>query len=581
MLDLKIINGTVVDGTGRDRFRADVGIKGGRITAVGRIRDDAESTIDAADRIVCPGFIDVHTHYDAQAFWDPTLSPSSLHGVTSVFGGFCGFSIAPLTPEAGEYLLPMLARVEGMPESTLRAGVPWDWSSFGSFLQRLEKRLALNAGFFVGHSAVRRVAMGARATGEKATATDLDAMKRLVADSLREGAMGFSTTISNTHNDADGQPVPSRWASREEHLALASVVREFEGTGLEMLPGLQFTNEIVELLADFSLAGERPVNWNLLTLHQGTPDQVARAEEQLAASDFARAKGAEVIALTLPGATTLRINLRSGFVYDSLPGAWPGLFRLPIAERISRLRDAQYRATLEADARRAMAAMAPIVNWQAHRVAEVSSAKNRDLIGMTLAQIGERLGKAPFDAMLEVAIEDELQTSFSFSTGSDDLETLRARAKLWKDDRTIIGGSDAGAHIDMIDTFAFSTTFLQMAVRETELLSLEEAVHQLTQAPASLMGLRGRGTVAQNGCADLVVFDPTTIRRGPVYTRYDMPGAKSEGRLFADPIGIEHVLVNGICVVRDRVLTEARPGTVLRSGRDTATVQIPAARRTH
>src|SRR4029077_18527829 len=201
MLDLKITNGTIVDGTGAPRFQGDVGVKGGVIDARGKLSDPAHQTIDAAGKIVSPGFIDVHTHYDAQVFWDPALSPSCFHGVTTVIGGFCGFSIAPMTPEAAGYIKPMLARVEGMPLKTLDAAVPWNWSSFGEYLECIEGRIGLNAGFFAGHSTIRRIVMGTRAVGEKATRRDMEAMKLLLGKSLNEGAMGFSTTISATHND--------------------------------------------------------------------------------------------------------------------------------------------------------------------------------------------------------------------------------------------------------------------------------------------------------------------------------------------------------------------------------------------
>jgi len=263
MLDLKIAGGRIADGTGTPAYLGDVGIKDGRIVAMGVVDGEARETIDATGKVVAPGFIDVHTHYDAQAFWDPTFSPSCYHGVTTVIGGFCGFSIAPLTPEAGAYLLPMLARVEGMPVATLKAGVPWDWSSFGEFLGKLDGRVGLNCGFFVGHSAVRRVVMGPRAVGEKSTPEELAQMKALVRKSLGEGALGFSTTTSVSHNDADGNPVPSRHASREELLELAATVSDFEGTSLELLPDISMPDATVELLIDFSLAGRRAVNWNL------------------------------------------------------------------------------------------------------------------------------------------------------------------------------------------------------------------------------------------------------------------------------------------------------------------------------
>src|SRR5689334_7266443 len=236
MLDMIIRGGTVVDGTGAPGRVADVGISNGRITAIGTIDDTATRTIDAQGKVVAPGFIDIHTHYDAQVFWDTTLSPSPLHGVTTVIGGNCGFTIAPLAPEHGDYLMRMLARVEGMPLDALAAGVPWDWTSFGEYLDRIDGTLAPNAGFLVGHSTIRRVAMGERATKGEATEADLDAMRTLLHASLEAGGLGFSSSWARTHNDAAGDMVPSRYASEDEIISLCSVVREHPGTTLEFIP---------------------------------------------------------------------------------------------------------------------------------------------------------------------------------------------------------------------------------------------------------------------------------------------------------------------------------------------------------
>ena len=569
MLDVKISNGTLIDGTGSPGSIGDIGIRGGRIVTIGKVEEDSHETIDASGKVVAPGFIDIHTHYDAQVFWDPYLTPSCLHGVTTILGGFCGFSIAPLTEESASYLLPMLARVEGMPVRTLQQGVPWDWTSFDSYLSRLEGRLGVNAGFFAGHSAIRRAVMGPRAVGEQATPDELEKMKVLLDKSLSEGAMGFSTTCSPSHNDADGNPVPSRHASREEMMELAAVCRGHEGTGLELLPDLKFDPETVDLLTDFSLAGQRPVNWNILLVQGTEPDQIERIENQLAATDYARAKGAEVVALTLPSTPTVQLNMYSGFVFDALPG-WADLFRMPVAERIESLRDPAKRQALREGADTSPAYMKSVRDWPNMFLKVPFNASNDRYVDRKIGDIAAERGQDPFDVFLDLAIDGGLRTSFTPETGGEDRKTYELRGKLWLDDRTLIGASDAGAHTDMIDSFAFSTRLLENGVRVHAVITLEQAIQQITEIPARFMGLRERGVLREGWHADIVVFDPETVGCGKTYVRPDLPG--DEGRLYADAIGIEHVLVNGEPIVRDGKHTGAMPGTVMRSGRDSYTV---------
>jgi N-acyl-D-aspartate/D-glutamate deacylase len=574
MLDLKIVNGTVVDGTGAPGYRGDIGVRDGRIVALGKIDEDARETIDASGKTVAPGFVDIHTHYDAQGFWDSTLSPSCYHGVTTIVGGNCGFSIAPLTPEAGDYLMPMLARVEGMPLDVLKAGVPWNWRSFGDFLGKLENKLAINAGFMAGHSAIRRVVMGKRGTGEKATPEDIERMKSMLDQALSEGALGFSTSVASNHNDAEGNPVPSRWASREEILELASVVSRHEGTSLELLPDLTFEDATIDLMTEFSIRGQRAVNWNVLVVRNADESSVEQLNRQLSVSDRARARGGEVLALTLPSPPNIRVNLMSGVLLDNLPG-WAPIFRLSPDQRIKVLKDPVTRAILDEAARSDKSYRARFAKWGAFRIAEVQSPSNKPFEGLTVAEAAGRLGRSDFDTFLDIAIEDGLKTSFVPEEIGETPEAYQLRGKLWKDDRTIVGASDAGAHMDMIDTFAFSTKLLAKS-REHSLLTTEEAVHQLTQVPASVLGLRERGLLREGWHADIAVFDADTVATGPVYTRFDLPGTKTEGRLYADAIGVTHVIVNGRVIVRGGEITDARPGAILHSGRDTYTVKLGA-----
>jgi len=575
MLDVVITGGTIVDGTGGASKLGDLGIRDGRIVAItapGGIAEDANETIDATGKIVSPGFVDVHTHYDAQAFWDGTLSPSPYHGVTSVVGGNCGFSIAPLSPDAGEYLMKMLSRVEGMPLEALEAGVPWNWQSFGEYLDQLEGKLSVNAGFMVGHSAIRRTVMGERAVGSEATPEELQKMVDLLRVSMEEGGMGFSSTVSSTHNDFDGNPVPSRHATKEEVLTLARQVRDFEGTTVEFLPGVGWGEEEANYMADISLAANRPVNWNVLVPNS---QNIQHAQDQLAATDIARKRGAEVIALTVPQPMTIRINLDSGFVFDALHN-WASFFQLSKEEKIAFLSDPAKRKKFGEDAQNPDSPMHMLANWDNFTIDQVQKESLKQFRGRRVGEIAEELGKNSFDTMIDIAIEDDLQTYFMPPSMGEDDETWKMRGELWHDDRTIIGASDAGAHLDMIDTFAFSSQVLGEGVRKRGLITMEEAVRQLTDIPAKLYGMRERGRLEEGFHADVVVFDADEVGLGATYTKYDLPAGA--GRLYADAKGIEHVFANGVEIIRNGEDTGARPGTVLRSGRDTATVEVPGGR---
>jgi N-acyl-D-aspartate/D-glutamate deacylase len=572
MLDCIIKDGTLVDGSGAPRRQADVGIRSGRIAAIGKITESARQSIDAGGKIVAPGFVDIHTHFDAQAFWDPALTPSSLHGVTTVVGGNCGFSIAPLTPEAGPYLMRMLSRVEGMPLEALEAGVPWNWRSFGEYLDRLEGRLAINSGFLVGHSALRRVVMGEAAVGHEATAAQIDEMVALLHSSIAAGGLGFSSSQAPTHNDGEGKPVPSRWASRGEMLALAGAIREHEGTSLEFIPtvGL-FGDEHRDLMASMSRAADRALNWNVLNVVGAAPD-IYRS--QLAASDYAREQGGRVVALTLPQPMALRLNLVSGFVFDALPG-WAEVIALPIEQRKRAFADPAVRQRLDAGANSDAAGVFRFFGWWAnYRVDEIFKPENASARGRNIGDLAQEAGKSSFDTMLDLALSDDLRTSFMPSIPGTDDETWRLRAEVWRDPRALIGASDSGAHLDMIDTFALSTTFLSEGVRQRELISLEEAIHQITDRPARFYGIRDRGRLAEGWHADIVVFDEERVAPGPIHTRSDLPAGAA--RLYAEAEGIDHVLVNGIEIVRGKTCTGATPGTVMRSGRDTQTVTAGA-----
>jgi len=575
MYDLVIEGGTVVDGSGAQSHIGSVYLRDGRIALVKpepKASQPATERLNAHGKIVAPGFVDVHTHYDAQVFWDPVLSPSPFHGVTTVIGGNCGFTIAPLSGDNADaqYLKRMLARVEGMPLESLDAGVPWgSWQSFGDYLDRLDNTLAVNAGFLVGHSALRRTVMGARANAEEANADDLKKMKALLGESLRAGGLGFSSTLSPTHNDMEGRPVPSRFANQGELLALCGVCRDFPGTVLEFLPGTkEFDEDVYQLMTSMSLAAQRPLNWNVFV-----PGIASMEQNQLGATDYARKRGADVIALTPAQPVITRINLHSAFIFDAFHD-WEDTMRLPIAQRITALRDPAVRRKLNAGAHSEESGVFIFMaGWAGYTVDEVALEKNKHLEGRTIGDIAAEQGKDAFDTLLDLAIDENLKTSFIPLLYGDDDYSWRARVAAWQDGRTVVGASDAGAHLDMIDTFSFSTQLLGNAVSKRRLLSVEQGVHHLTEVPAKLVGLKERGLLKAGYYADIVVFDLGTVACSATYTRHDLPGGA--GRLYADARGIEHVFVNGQEIIRHNTFTGVFPGTILRSGTDTATVAMP------
>jgi N-acyl-D-aspartate/D-glutamate deacylase len=571
MLDLLVTGGSVVDGSGAPARRADVGVRDGRIVAVGTVDEPAARTIDAGDMLVAPGFVDLHTHYDAQLFWDPTASPSPLHGVTTVIGGNCGFSLAPAGSEHADYLARMMARVEGMPLAALEF-LDWKWSSFGEWLGRLDDAIAVNAGFLVGHSAIRRAVMGDEAVGAEASAEQLAAMVALLERSLEAGALGFSTSQAHTHNDGDGQPVPSRSAARSELEALAAAVAGHPGTTLEIIvPGCLngFSEEEVDLLTTLSLLANRPANWNVLGVSAMNP---GGCERQLDASTKAAERGATLVALTLPHTMKIRLSFEHGAIIDGLPG-WRELFGLDKAARMARLADPAERRRLDDGARSKDAGIiGALANWANLRVDETFAPENKAYEGRSIGEIAGEQDKDPFDTLLDIVLADQLRTGLRPPLPESEAD-WELRAKVWQDPRTIVGGSDAGAHLDVMCGAIYSTSMLGDGVRKRGLLSWEEAIRQLTDVPARLYGLRQRGRIEEGWFADLVVIDPDTVGHGPERTRDDLPGGAS--RLYAEAEGIEHVIVNGTEIVRGGAFTGDTPGAVLRSGTDTDTVTVP------
>ncbi len=560
--DLVIRGGTVIDGTGAPARAADVAVVGTRIVSIGSFDGSASAVIDARGKVVCPGFIDIHTHYDAQLLWDPSASPSPLHGVTTVLGGNCGFSIAPLRADHVDYVMRMMARVEGMSLETLRHGPPWDWTSFAEWLNRLDGCSAVNAGFLAGHSTIRRVVMG-DGCHDAAGPEHIDAMVDLLEESLAGGALGFSSSLGEAHTDGDDRPVPSRSARSEEFLALASALRRFGGTTLEFIPAMgEIPDERIRLMTDMSLAAGRSLNWNLLG--SLSPTQVF--EQQLSSCDHARDRGAHVVALALPDLLTMRSEVLLGLQ------PWAEVLVLPEADR--------RRAATDPTVRQRLAASA-VTLPEAIRSWDLLVLGDGPMAGRSIASLAAERQMSPEEALIDAVVPGAVPVSGRFPSLAPDLaaspEGWGIRSRVWRDDRVVLGGSDAGAHCDLMCHANYPTVVLGEMTRERGIFDIEDAVRRMTDVPARLYGLRSRGRLREGYFADLVIFDADTVGSRPVTPRFDQPSGGM--RLYADADGIDTVVVNGRPIVRAGRFTGDLPGTILRAGRDTDTASFTGGGR--
>ena len=546
-MDLLLRGATLIDGTGADGRPADVAVTGDRITAVAEpgtlTAGEGTEVIDLEGLVLAPGFIDIHTHYDAQILWDGDLTPSSWHGVTSVVMGNCGFGIAPTHPEHRDAIVRTLENVEGMDAAALESGIDWSFETFPEYLQALDDRpKRLNVGAFLGHSPLRLWVMGA--DERPATSDELAAMQGLLREAMEAGAIGFSTSRQPAHQGAFGRPVPSRFAEVDETYALAAVLGEL-GKGVVQVsigPGL-FLDQFSELAVQTGV----PVTWTALVTRVDKPGAALRTVERGAA---------------LPGEVYPQIACRPIVFQINLedPGplaevdAWKEVLAAPRDERAALYADDAWRSrarevTLEAWRTR----------WAKTSIEETD--RHGNLVGVPLHQVAESLGTTPFDAMLDLALADGMATRFRIvieNDGDDELGQLLA------DKRTLLGLSDAGAHATQLCDACYATHLLGHWVREREALSLEDAVWRLTGHPHQAFRIADRGLVREGFFADLVAFDPATVGTTPVERVADQPGGAD--RLVVDSTGVEHMWVNGL---RTRAggaeVDGVSPGRLLRS----------------
>jgi N-acyl-D-amino-acid deacylase len=550
--DLVIRGGTVVDGTGAAGRVADVAIDGDRVAEIGPGLDGRRE-LDAGGHVVTPGFIDIHTHYDAQVFWDPALTPSSWHGVTSVVAGNCGFSIAPCRPEHRSLIGRTLQHVEDMSLSTLEAGIPWEFETFPEYLDAVERHgSVLNYTAYVGHTAVRLFVMGDEGyEREEPTADELARMADTVREAVQAGAAGFATSSAPTHSGDGGRPVPSRLASLPELETLVMPLHDLgRGVGA-FTPGERIHHTDVYALQH---RVGRPFTWTALLTVQGSPFASSMAE--LSAKE--RAAGADVWPQVTCRPLTFRMTLAEPFTFNTVP-SFTKLMDRPIAERLAAYRDPQWRHTAQDELANGRV-FRP--RWDNVTIAE--SRDHHDLEGQSVATYATARGLEPLDALLDLAVSEDLTTRVRTVLANDD-ETMIAR--LLRQDGMLLGLSDAGAHVGQLCDACLPTDLLGNWVREREVLSLEGAVHKLTGEPAGVFGFADRGVLAPGRAADVAVFDPDTVAPGPLRRIRDFP-ADGE-RLVADrPEGVAHVLVNGVPIRVDGdpvpEALESRPGRVLR-----------------
>jgi N-acyl-D-amino-acid deacylase len=556
MYDLVVRNGVVVDGTGAPRYRADLAISDGRIVAIGNVDGPSKRTIDAEGLVVTPGFIDPHTHYDAQICWDPLLSCSSWHGVTTAIMGHCGVGLAPCKPAHREQVAMDLVTIESIPYEALRQGVHWEWESFAEYMSAAERRgLGINVGFVAALTPLRRWVLGEEATERAANDDETKAIAAKLREAVLSGAFGFSTTFLKHHFGDGGKPLACRLASREELTAYANVLKELDTGIIEVAlseTGVvgDYEYDILEHLVDES---NRPVTWVFLLARDDRPHA---AFESLERTDALNRRGCRPQVMPTP--LTIQFDLHTPAISLSNMPSWKPLFGADHATQTRAYRDPEFRARTRVE----MKEWGLNWPWDRTEVYGAESAALKPLVGRTLQAIADERGKDPYDVFLDLALEDDLKVRYSVRLFNVDVTNV---GKLITDERTLLGLSDAGAHIDVFCTADYTTHLLGQWVREMNVMTLERAVQRITSEPAAFFGIKDRGRIATGLAADLVVFDPATINsEGRPEMIHDFPD--SVGRLVTRSHGIHYTIVNGqVLYAPGETTSAARPGKVLRS----------------
>jgi len=553
--DLVIKNGTVIDGSGLPRYRADVAVRHGRIAAIGRIREAAREVIDADGQVVTPGFVDGHTHMDAQIFWDPMGTCSCWHGVTTVVMGNCGFTLAPCGKPERHLVVRNLERAEDIAAEAMDAGIDWTWTTFPEFLDRVEGLpKGINYAGYIGHSALRTYVMGERAFEKEAGEDDLRAMERELRDAIRAGAIGFTTSRSPSHETPDRRPVASRLASWGEVRRLVGVMGDMNA-GVFELAGERAGGDPERLrdyhvrLRDLAVETGRPITWGLFSRRE-EPDLW---RTYLALLDETAARGGRMFAQVHSRALTIVLSFKTTLPFDRLP-VWRELRVLPLEQQTLRLRDAELRRRLveaarERDERRPIGAEARPASYEWIFVMDTPEGPHR-----SVAAVARERGIDPVEAIIDLALEKDLDRFFLQPIANENQEHA---LELMKHPRTVVTFSDSGAHVSQIMDASLQTHLLSYWVRAKQALALEQAVRMLSFELATHWGFTDRGLVREGMAADLLVFDPETIAPEMPEVVRDLPaGAR---RLTQRARGIAATVVNGEIVLRDGKPTGALP----------------------
>jgi N-acyl-D-aspartate/D-glutamate deacylase len=555
--DLVIRGGRVVDGSGMPAFTGDVAVKDGKIAGIGKFNGNAKRVIDADGLAVSPGFIDNHTHYDAQVLWDPMFTSSCWHGVTSIVMGNCGLALAPARRGKGEALLRMLSRIEAIPIEALQQGVDFSWESIGGYLDRVGQKLGLNVGSLIGHNAVRQYVLGDDASDRAATADEIAEMQDIVRQGMRAGALGLTTDKNPNHLNDAGRPIPSVAAPEDEFLALCDVLGEL-GAGVIQTSagGGKHVPANYEMSKKAAQRSGRPVVWLTISHRWSQPD-VWRKYLDMTEQGFK--DGFQAYPICTPRRNNTRFTMKNAQIFDGLP-TWLPIMLGDDAGKLAAFADPEKRKALRHEAVDATDPTTFSRRWDLMYITRPALAKNHDLKGKSVAALAQETGKDVLDAFLDLAIEEKLETGFEINQINGDEDAV---GQILRSPYTVIGLSDAGAHVVFDAGYGYCTRLLGFWVREKKIMSLEDAVRKLTFHSASVFGLNDRGLLRPGLAADITVFDPDTVDALEPETVNDLPGGGP--RLMQKSRGIHYTVVNGTVLMEKNQHTGAYPGQLLRT----------------